>query len=364
MTPEDPSASRTARESPSHQTNGHEDRVDSVSRTEETRGSTRPEHLTTGSSSAAKGSSSSVTFTNSIDVDSEYNTGRDPASWSPHSYREQSMPRYGSGSASTNSTQQECFLGRMRYRPTASSSKYMSQECDESYQMSHHSTIVDISAHGRETACSSPVRVPNFRGAQTVPTGPAAVSFHQTGSISHAEQNGYSTAPLHFDEGRSSPVPGRSRRSQKLHKALHQYETNPNQGSPPLGQESRPVLSRAERMAALERRMKANGLSAPGRTRTSPGKKRLGQGGATHVGAVQMNDGSNTSGSESSESEVENSRGNCSTPLMFSNTAEANSSSPIPRSKFSFGSLQLDEEADQDECNAFSDEECAQTFSC
>nr|XP_020452098.1 FERM, RhoGEF and pleckstrin domain-containing protein 1-like isoform X1 [Monopterus albus]XP_020452099.1 FERM, RhoGEF and pleckstrin domain-containing protein 1-like isoform X1 [Monopterus albus]XP_020452100.1 FERM, RhoGEF and pleckstrin domain-containing protein 1-like isoform X1 [Monopterus albus]XP_020452101.1 FERM, RhoGEF and pleckstrin domain-containing protein 1-like isoform X1 [Monopterus albus]XP_020452102.1 FERM, RhoGEF and pleckstrin domain-containing protein 1-like isoform X1 [Mon len=47
---EDPSASRTAMASPSHQRNGHEDRTGSMSRTEETRGSrqTHPEHLSTG----------------------------------------------------------------------------------------------------------------------------------------------------------------------------------------------------------------------------------------------------------------------------------------------------------------------------
>ncbi|XP_040004300.1 FERM, ARHGEF and pleckstrin domain-containing protein 1-like isoform X2 [Xiphias gladius] len=48
---EDPSASRTTRASPSNQRNGHEERTGSVSRTEETRGSTpqnQPEHLSTG----------------------------------------------------------------------------------------------------------------------------------------------------------------------------------------------------------------------------------------------------------------------------------------------------------------------------
>ncbi|KAF6727122.1 FERM, RhoGEF and pleckstrin domain-containing protein 1 [Oryzias melastigma] len=48
---EDPAASRTARVSPAHQRNGHDDRTDSISRTEETRGSTRRthlEHLNTG----------------------------------------------------------------------------------------------------------------------------------------------------------------------------------------------------------------------------------------------------------------------------------------------------------------------------
>ncbi|XP_056245395.1 FERM, ARHGEF and pleckstrin domain-containing protein 1 isoform X2 [Seriola aureovittata] len=48
---EDPSISQTTRTSPFHQRNGHEDRTGSVSRTEETRGSTpqpHPEHLSTG----------------------------------------------------------------------------------------------------------------------------------------------------------------------------------------------------------------------------------------------------------------------------------------------------------------------------
>uniref|UniRef100_A0A8D3D9V0 FERM, ARHGEF and pleckstrin domain-containing protein 1 n=1 Tax=Scophthalmus maximus TaxID=52904 RepID=A0A8D3D9V0_SCOMX len=93
----------------------------------------------------------------------------------------------------------------------------------------------------------------------------------------------------------------------------HQFDADPNQGASSAGQESHPVLSQAERMAALERRMVANGLSAPGRSRAGPGKRRLGRAGATHVGAVQMNDVSTTSGSESSESEVETSGGNCST---------------------------------------------------
>ncbi|XP_027146962.1 FERM, ARHGEF and pleckstrin domain-containing protein 1 isoform X2 [Larimichthys crocea] len=48
---EDPSVSRTARASPSHHRNGHDERSGSVSRMQETRGSTRPthpEHLSTG----------------------------------------------------------------------------------------------------------------------------------------------------------------------------------------------------------------------------------------------------------------------------------------------------------------------------
>uniref|UniRef100_A0A3Q1GR80 FERM, ARHGEF and pleckstrin domain-containing protein 1 n=1 Tax=Acanthochromis polyacanthus TaxID=80966 RepID=A0A3Q1GR80_9TELE len=95
------------------------------------------------------------------------------------------------------------------------------------------------------------------------------------------------------------------------------FERDLNQGASSPGHQARPVLSRAERMAALERRMMANGLTAPGRSRASLGQKRLGPAGVAHRGAVQMNECS-TSASESSESEGENNRGNCSSPSMFS----------------------------------------------
>lgn len=117
-------------------------------------------------------------------------------------------------------------------------------------------------------------------------------------------------------------------------------------------------------MAALERRMVANGLSAPGRPRASPGNKRKRQAGVTHVGAVQISDYCTTSGSESSESEVESNRDNCSSPVMSGNPVETNPASPIPRNKFSFGSLQLDEEPDEEGCHVFSDEDGGQIFSC
>ncbi|KAI3356264.1 hypothetical protein L3Q82_017508 [Scortum barcoo] len=378
---EDPSVSRTARMSPCHQRNGHDDRMGSVSRAEDTRGSTRqthPEHLSTGpASQAATGSSFYIPYTDFSDVDSEYNRGSDQAIRFNHSYREQASLRCGSGSGSINGpvqTQHEHFLGRMRYRESPSSSKQsinMSHELDESpnqfYQKvdhsSVHSTMVDLSACNRERHSSSPLTVPHV-GSRSVITSPAVDSSHQSSTLSYASQNGYGSAPPHFDESRFSPILSRSPRSQKPQKAHHPSDIDPNQGTSCPGQESRPVLSRAERMAALERRMVANGLSPSGRSRAGSGQKRLGHAGVMHVGPVQMNDCSTTSGSESSESEVETNRGNCSSPLMFSNPGEANSASPIPRNKFSFGSLQLDEEADEDGCNAFSDEDGGQVFSC
>ncbi|KAG8000644.1 hypothetical protein GBF38_017078 [Nibea albiflora] len=169
-------------------------------------------------------------------------------------------------------------------------------------------------------------------GSRSAATSPAMDTFHQSSSYSYAEQNGYTSSPLHLDESRYSPVPSRSPRLQKPLKARHHCDTDQtNQRTSSPGQESRPVLSRAERMAALERRMVANGLSAPGRSKASLGPKRLGQAGVTHVGAVQMSDCATTSGSESSESEVETNRGNCSSPMMFGKPAEAGTASPIPR---------------------------------
>uniref|UniRef100_A0A673C2E5 FERM, ARHGEF and pleckstrin domain-containing protein 1 n=1 Tax=Sphaeramia orbicularis TaxID=375764 RepID=A0A673C2E5_9TELE len=56
-------------------------------------------------------------------------------------------------------------------------------------------------------------------------------------------------------------------------------------------------------------------------------------------------------------------RGNSSSPTMFGNPMEDKPSSPIPRNKFSFGSLQLDEDADEEESQAFSDEEGGQIYS-
>uniref|UniRef100_A0A8C4IIN5 FERM, ARHGEF and pleckstrin domain-containing protein 1 n=1 Tax=Dicentrarchus labrax TaxID=13489 RepID=A0A8C4IIN5_DICLA len=111
---EDPSASRITRASPSHQRNGHDDRIGSVSRMDDTRGSTRPthpEHLSTGPASlAAKGSCSFIPFIGCSDVNSEYNLGRDQEIRLNHSYREQALLHRGSGSRSINGALQSLEL--------------------------------------------------------------------------------------------------------------------------------------------------------------------------------------------------------------------------------------------------------------
>uniref|UniRef100_A0A7N8Y972 FERM, ARH/RhoGEF and pleckstrin domain protein 1 n=1 Tax=Mastacembelus armatus TaxID=205130 RepID=A0A7N8Y972_9TELE len=370
---EDPSASRTATVSPSHQRNGHGDRTGSVSRTEERRGSqTNPEHLSTGPASrAAKGSSFSIPYIDFSDLDSDYGMGRDQVCGLNDINRERASNRCGSDSGSTNralQAQPEHFLGRIQYRESPSSSKpslTMSPDVDESSKQSQQrvdksplrSSMVDVSARSREKHSSSPLTVPYMMGSKSGVTT-SVVDLHQAASITHAGHNGYSSSPPHFNEGGYSPISSRCPRLQKPIRTSLTQTQDQGASSP----ESCPVQSRAERMAALERRMLANGLSAPGRSRARRGQKRLGHAAVTHVGAIHLHDCSTTSGSESSESEVETYRGN--SPQMFDNPVEANSTSPIPRNKFSFGSLQLEEEGDEDGCHGFSDDDGGQLFSC
>lgn len=298
--------------------------------------------------------------------------GWDHASRSHYILSEQALLHRGSGSGGMNGAlqpQQEHVLGKMRYRESPSSSRAsssVSHVLEQSPRRSRHkadrSPVHDTMGDNRERQSGSPLTVQHMYGLRSVVTSPVIDSLRQAPSFSHAEQNGYCPPPPNFNDGRCSPMPSRSPRLQKLHKVQHRSDADSNQRTPSPGQESHPVLSRAERMAALERRMIANGLTAPGRSRASLGRRRLRQSSSTHVGAVQMNEGSTTSGSETSDSEVESHRGNCSSPLVSANPVEANS--PIPRNKFSFGSLQLGEETDEDGCHAFSDEEGGQVFSC
>ncbi|XP_046903303.1 uncharacterized protein LOC124485632 isoform X2 [Hypomesus transpacificus] len=229
-----------------------------------------------------------------------------------------------------------------------------------------HSPALGEEARG----ASSPLALRH--AAKSPAPGPAASLSHRTASLSHAEQNGHGSAPPRWDDrgfnawgagprddARSSP-----RVSRKLQNAWHRADGDP---SLPAPTESLGVLSRSERGAALERRMRANGLSAPGQPRLGNAQRRGGgRGGAHHIGAVQMTDGSASSGSESSDSEAEG-RGVTGgyAPGYGHAVSPAPASSPaLPRNRFSFGSLQLDEEMGEEGCLALSDEDGAQVFSC
>lgn len=346
---EDPSL-RMARVSPSHQTNGHEERTPSTARAEESRGPTRqnhPEHLNTGPAFPSVRSS----YVHYNDVDADYNMQWDQTRWLNSGYREQVAPRHSPGAF--NGPQE---AGQMWYPSKHSFS--MSRDFND-YAAQSFQTVDRSSARSPAEDWRGQCREP--RSCSPLTPSPAAPSY--------AEHNGCGPPPFLADDGRYSSVPSRSSRSPK--KGRRHINTEPTPTGVHQGHQSHPVLSRAERMAALERRMVANGLSSPGRSRSgSSGKGRKGRAGAggasggvsSHMAAVNMGDLGTTSGSESSESEAETNRDGGS-PQTCDNQAEANGA-PLPRNKFSFGSLQLDEEADEDGCHAFSDEEVGQIFSC
>uniref|UniRef100_A0A3B1K1T6 FERM domain-containing protein n=1 Tax=Astyanax mexicanus TaxID=7994 RepID=A0A3B1K1T6_ASTMX len=213
-----------------------------------------------------------------------------------------------------------------------------------------HSTLLD------ELASRSPAPTRHLPGTRSLTSSPALFSFHRTSSLSHAVQCGRSfslrSAPREERGGlfsSCSPIMNRAVNAAKGQSSGGRG--NRSVTDPLILSQPRPVLSRAERMAALERRMLANDCL------TSPRRH----------GGVPMIDGSTSSGTDTSDSEEVESTGSCGQSLGFGNPAARSSSpiSPLPRNKFSFGSLQLDEDENADGgCVDFSDEEGAQVFSC
>lgn len=215
-----------------------------------------------------------------------------------------------------------------------------------------HSTLLE------ELATKSNLN--HHTGTRSLTSSPAPSSMHRTGSLSHAQYNGHAGRSVSSKAGReergglfSSCSPIMNRSSNKSQNTVSQLDRNLRV----LNQPHTPVLSRSERMAMLERRMLANGLTPPGKASlklSSPHRR---------FGAVQMIDGSTSSGTDTSDSEEAESTGSCSQSLGFENQA-GNSSSPLPRNKYSFGSLELDELDNEGECVNLSDEEGMQVFSC
>lgn len=220
-------------------------------------------------------------------------------------------------------------------------------------------------------------------------SSPVVTSFHRTGSLSHAKQNGHNGRSHLWDDshyltngklgpdglhyGSYSPIGNRSPHLQKLQNGMrNRSDTDPmilSQISSTPSHEPQPNLSRAERIAAMERRMATNGLTVPGQARANTGQRLYGNrlGANDHLGPGQMIDGSTSSGTESSDTESDAGSGSFGHPLVYGNPAAVNTS-PMPRSKFSFGSLQLDEEVPVIEedgygCH-FNVEEGTRVFSC
>uniref|UniRef100_A0A8B9K191 FERM, ARH/RhoGEF and pleckstrin domain protein 1 n=1 Tax=Astyanax mexicanus TaxID=7994 RepID=A0A8B9K191_ASTMX len=206
-----------------------------------------------------------------------------------------------------------------------------------------HSTLLD------ELASRSPAPTRHLPGTRSLTSSPALFSFHRASSLSHARYNGHGQHDGEHGHGHHNNMDGLagSGRSFSLRSA-------PREERGGLFSSCSPIMNRAVNAA--------KGQSSGGRgnrSTASPHRRRH--------GGVPMIDGSTSSGTDTSDSEEVESTGSCGQSLGFGNPAARSSSpiSPLPRNKFSFGSLQLDEDENGDGgCVDFSDEEGAQVFSC
>uniref|UniRef100_A0A673IX22 FERM, RhoGEF and pleckstrin domain-containing protein 1-like n=1 Tax=Sinocyclocheilus rhinocerous TaxID=307959 RepID=A0A673IX22_9TELE len=367
------------------------------------------EHLSTGLAlHAAKGSSSSIPYIDCSDIDSEYDVvkGRFTRSHSQtHDNDEVEPPSHTAGKSNGYGNSQHNGQGasKSRFRVSSLTSHWLGQSSDtfNGSQLSNgsfcgngspralplSSTLVDELFQGMDrrglVSPSGPLV-----GSRSANCSPVMSSFHKTNSLNHPEQIGYSSRRCRDDgnhyltNGRSgsepqhygsySPIVSRSPHLQKLHNGMrNRSDTNPmilNQlGSTPAN-EPRSVLSRAERMAALERRVAADGLGTSSQARSSNVQRLYGSrlSANDHNSPVHMIDGSTSSGMESSDTESDAGNNSYSQPLVFGNPGVVNSS-PMPQSKFSFGSLQLEDEGQRGEDGysyPISDEDGAQFFNC
>ncbi len=367
------------------------------------------EHLSTGlASHSAKGSSSSIPYIDCSDIESEYDVvkGRVTRSHSHTHDNDEVEPngcRAGKSNGYGNGQHNGKGASKSRFRESPLTSHRLGQSSDtfNGSQLSNgsfcgngspralplSSTLVDELFQGMDRrGLVSPSS--HLVGSRSANCSPVMSSFHKTNSLNHPEQIGYSGRPRWDDgshyltNGRSgsepqhygsySPIVNRFPHLQKLQNGMrNRSDTDPmilSQLSSTPANEPRSVVSKAERIAALERRVAANGLGASSQTRSSSVQRLYGSrlSANDHSSPVHMIDGSTSSGTESSDTESDAGSNSYSQPLVFGNPGAANSS-PMPQSKFSCGSLQLEDEG-QGGDNGYSypinEEDGAQFFNC
>ncbi|MBN3286223.1 FARP1 protein, partial [Polyodon spathula] len=205
------------------------------------------EHPSTGPASrAARGSSSSIPYIDCSDIDSEYDVikGRVTRSQSQANDNSEDEPEIDSDGAYTYERNEH--LSKLRFRDSPPIS-------------------------------NTPLNITQ----EFIDDDPANVFFYSGGT------------------------PRMPRHSTLVDEIFRGSENRSTFATPLTPGSKRPgSLSKAERMAALQRRRMANGLSSPGQSKASPTTKRLyASGTIDHRGAVQLIDCSMSSRSESSDSE-------------------------------------------------------------
>uniref|UniRef100_A0A8C9F3E1 FERM domain-containing protein n=1 Tax=Pavo cristatus TaxID=9049 RepID=A0A8C9F3E1_PAVCR len=337
-------------------------------------------------SRAAHGSSSSIPFIDCSDVDSEYDLLRGQIT---RSYSQTNDNYEGDLTSGAYIHYRDENLNRSRYRDSSASiksSQYLSEEyLDDnpanlsfytggSPRMPRHSSLVDEMFRG-----------PGSRSPLATPLPPSSkgsspnMSLSRTGSQGYISENGHDSRTRTGEEdsytsschgyGRYSPGSQRPH-AQKILNLCNKSATDPfilSQISSTPGQEYRSERhckgGGVVKMSSPEGKMMANGMPAGGQSKQGPVIQSLHASGVMdHMAAIQVMEGSTSSGTESSDSDSEIINP-FTHPLVFGNPVVL-SSSPMPRNKYSFGSLQLDEEVEEDVSVGISDEDGVQVFSC
>lgn len=289
-----------------------------------------------------------------------------------------------------------------------------------------HSTLLDEIFQGRDKRGAAIVR-PLGTGTRSQCSSPVISSFHhRTSSLSHAEMtNGQPRSAPRWDDGGhyfskrpgavqvetpTAPPPPHLPNHYGSYSPITSNRTPPHYAKPYNNNNMRNrsdtdpfILSQLTSTpnhhrsglhtqtpcsAPVERRMIiTNGnhgnLIVPGQARSNTVQRLFGrQGKPGHSDAnanrpVQMIDGSTSSGTDTSDTESDTGSSAYSQPLMYGNPAAVSSmnsvnsngvhSSPLPRSKFSFGSLHLEEgeDGEGEGCYRFNEEDIGgQVFSC
>lgn len=337
-------------------------------------------------SRAAHGSSTSIPFIDCSDVDSEYDLLRGQIT---RSYSQTNDNYEGDLTSGAYIHYRDENRNRTRYRDSSASiksSQYLSEEyLDDnpanlsfytggSPRMPRHSSLVDEMFRG--AGSRSPLATP------LPPSSKASspnMSLSRTGSQGYVSENGHDCRVRTGEEDSHASScheycrysPGSQRpRAQKMPNLCNKSVTDPfilSQLSSTPGQEYRSERyckgGGVTKMSSPEGKMMANGMPAGAQSKQSPGVQSLHSSGVIdHMAAVQMMEGSTSSGTESSDSDSEIINP-FTHPLVFGNPIVL-SSSPMPRNKYSFGSLQLDEEVEEDVSVGLSDEDVVQVFSC
>uniref|UniRef100_A0A8D3CY71 FERM domain-containing protein n=1 Tax=Scophthalmus maximus TaxID=52904 RepID=A0A8D3CY71_SCOMX len=361
---------------------------------------------------ANKGSSSSIPYIDCSDIDSECDVTKnnratrgqsnandsnedEPAAYD-YNNKHGSSSRNGGRAGNLNVDQSP-----NKFNHESTDDEILSNRGSFHGRLLLHSTLLDEIFQGRDKRGVAVGR-PLGSGTRSQCSSPVISSFHhRTNSLSHAEMtNGhcpsrsgprwddgghlFSKRPGAFPAEAPTVLPNRSDTdpfilSQLTSTPMHQRD--PHRSGLHL---QAPCSAPMERRMIITNGNQTGNLVVPGQARSNTVQRLFGRQGKPHNHnnlnqPVQMIDGSTSSGSDTSDTESDTGSSAYSQPLMYGNPAAVSSlnsvnsnvahSSPLPRSKFSFGSLQLEEgedaEGEDEGCYRFTEEDIGgRVFSC